>query len=191
MDTVETAQSKGTFDLLSFVKDTAYPTKDVVVYQDAEAADKYVVLVEQRLEFDKNKNTVESDKLTEEIDKLGKRIADSAITFKLRGLPPTIANEIVSKNKFEDDDASEDAVAARVRSDNELIARTIIAVTNASGESDSRVLHGDDIAVLRGYLKEGEFKKIVQGVINVNFNAAVFDRATDAGFSSGSFNLAE
>lgn len=42
---------------------------------------------------------------------------------------------------------------------------------------------------LKRYLKEGEYGKLVQGVIDVNFNASVFDQATDAGFLGGSSDM--
>lgn len=188
MDTtaIETAQAPGTFDVLSFVEATAYPTETVVVFQNADAADKYVKLVNERTELDAvekktpaQKKEVES--LTVRIDELGQTIRDSSIIFDLQGMPPGVVQEILKRHEAEEDDPN---------SDNELIAKSIKVVRNATGAVDPRTWTEDDVRKLRTHLKEGEFGKLVSAVGSVNFNAMVFDQATDAGFSGRRANVA-
>lgn len=167
---VEAAQEQGVFDVLSFVKKTAYPTKEVVVFQDVESADKYLALTEERFELDtKGQPTKEIDAQLVEV---GDKIRESSIIFHLRGMPPGIVREILDRENVGDQEK-----------DDILIAHTIVKVTNHKGDADSSVWDAEKVRVLRDFLKEGEFAKLIRGVGEVNLNAVIFDHATDAGFS--------
>jgi hypothetical protein len=183
MDTVEAAQAPETFDVLAFVEQTAYPTQRVVVFQDAKSADEYVKLVAERIELDKaGEDTAELDaKVTE----LGEKISASSIVFDLRGMPPGIVQEILKVPEGEDESLHE------LDRDNNLIAKTIIKVSNAKGAVDPSPVSAETVAKLRSFLKEGEFGKLVKAASEVNFNAMVFDQATDAGFSGRRTDVAE
>lgn len=187
MDTttaVETAQAPSTFDVLSFVEATAYPTDTVVLYADVKSAAEYVRLVNERAkeEATTKNGSFESDYQAErdaEIEKLGEKIKASSIVFDLRGMPPGIVQELIKMPEGETDSAESEQAR-----DDKLIAATIIDIKNAEGVSDNRgVYTQEDVAKLRAFLKEGEFGKLVKAVGEVNFNAMVFDQATDAGFS--------
>lgn len=189
MDTtaIETAQQPGTFDVLSFVEATAYPTETVVLFQNVDAADKYVKLINERLELEGIEKKSPADKkaiesLTVRIDELGEAIRQSSIVFDLQGMPPGVVQEILKRHETDEDDPN---------SDNELIAKSIKTVRNAAGAVDPRVWTEEDVRKLREHLKEGEFGKLVKGVGAVNFNAMVFDQATDAGFSGRRADVAE
>lgn len=190
MDTVETidaAQAATTFDVLAFIENTAYPTSEVVVFQDVKSADEYVKLINERVEYDKaGKDWDVAD--DEKIEALGVKISDSAIVFELRGMPPGIVSEILKVNTPDDEEIPADIAQER---DNELVAKTIIGAKNAKGVQDTHVWSAEDIAKLRKFLKEGEFGKLLKGVSEVNFNAMVFDQATDAGFSGRRSDVAE
>lgn len=181
MDAIKGAQAPTTFDVLSFVEGTAYPTDTVEIYTNASAAERLVRLNAERLDNDKNGVT----DLTID-DKIAECIADveaSKLTFELRGLPPGITQEIFS---VEDDTPDEEVTA---KEDN-LIASTIVRVVNASGSVDERLWKGEDVTRIRRFVKQGEFRRLATAVARVNFNAAVFDEATDAGFLGRGANLA-
>lgn len=191
-NTIAEAQAPMNFDVLSFVEHTAYPTSEVTVYQNANAATQLVAANRERLENDKIADGTgqvksmsehadsKNAELTEKIETLTQLVKDSALTFELRGMPPGLVQEIYDEKSEKTD----------VERENELIASTIVRVRAANGSVDPRVWRAEDVTKLRGFLKQGEFGKLVQGVIDVNFNAAVFDEAVDAGFLSRGSDLA-
>lgn len=177
---VDEAQAPGEFDVLAFLEDTAYPVEKVTVFRDLTAAKEYKRLVDLRGEADvEGKQNGEYD---EEIGRLGQRITDSAMIFELRGMPPGIVNELIGG----DNDTPEDAE----NKDNALVAKSIVSVTNSKGDKDSHMWTTEQVAQLRSRMIEGEFSKLIAGVASVNFNGAVFDQATDAGFSGRRTDLA-
>lgn len=188
MDTdtiVSNAQAPETFDVLAFVEGTDYPTQEVVVFQDAKSATEFVAAINKRTDMPDDE--VASDEyvaLSAKIDELGAKVKASSIIFSLRGMPPGIVAEIM---KVPEDEAEELHAEDR---DNKLIAKTIVSARSASGAVDSRLWDEAQVGKLRIFLKEGEFGKLVKGVGEVNFNAMVFDQATDAGFLSRSTDLA-
>lgn len=181
-DAITTAQAPDTFDVLSFVEHTAYPTSEVKVYTDAKGATELTRLANER----KAKELLTKEATTEldgEIAALEAAITKSALTFKLQGLPPGMVRDLYNVP----DDADNKTV---LEAENDLIAHTIIGVVNSEGVRDARVWDADGVGKLRHFLKEGEFGKLINGVVEVNFNASVFDQATDAGFLGGSSDLA-
>ena len=186
-NTIDTAQAQGTFDVLSFIEGTAYPTDEVKVYTDVISADALLKANEKRLKMDEAPEGVkeEFDKVDAEIAELTNKVQNSALTFSLRGLPPGVVQEIYG-NLAEEADPQ----LAR-EAEHKLIASTISGVTNAAGERDPRVWDAESVGKLRHFVKEGEYTRLIEGVVRVNFNASVFDQATDAGFLGGSSDVAE
>lgn len=179
MDTetvINEAQAPEAFDVLAFLEDTAYPTEKVTVFRDLTAAKEYKKLVDERLldekDLDAKDGPTERD---ERIKTLGEQITNSAMIFEFRGMPPGIVNEIIGG----ENETPEEAEAK----DNALIAKSIVAVTNSKGAVDNHLWTEEQVAQLRSRMVEGEFAKLIAGVASVNFNGAVFDQATDAGFS--------
>lgn len=186
MDTeqiIEAAQAPDAFDVLAFVEDTAYPTETVVVYKDVKSAAEYVKLNKRRFELDAAKQ--DTTEIDAKVEAVGAKLSDSAIIFELRGMPPGVVQEFLKAPANE-----EDVAAGDIERDNKLIAATIIGVSNSKGTQDSRIWQADDVAKLRKFLNEGEFSKLVGGVSSVNFNSAIMDQATDAGFSGRSSDVA-
>jgi hypothetical protein len=186
---VEAAKAPETFDILSFIEATAYPTETVTVFGAPKEATEYVRLVQERsvldaIEKKTKEDTAKIAELTQQLEPLAEVISKSAMIFTLRGMPPGIVQQIIEVPEGE-----EESVGAIDR-DNDLVAKSIIKVTNAAGVEDTRVWDKDSVAKLRFYLKEGEFGKLATGVGSVNFNAMVFDQATDAGFSGRSSDVA-
>lgn len=182
LDAITTAQAPETFDVLSFISGTAYPTETVTVYTDALSATELVNAYKARIENDTHGDSDTDDKLTAKIAELTEKVKASALTIELRGMPPGMVRDLY--------DLPEDAEEQAVReAENKLIANTIVSVKNAAGSQDSRVWDSEGVEGLRRFLKEGEFAKLSRGVVNVNFNASVFDEATDAGFLGGSADV--
>lgn len=184
---IDAAQAPGTFDVLSFIEGTSYPTSEVTLYMDVAAADRLLRANAERLKLDdgKSKDKGAYEKLDTEIAELSERVKASAMTFALRGMPPGLVQDIYGT-------VSEDAAPEDTRhAESKLVAATISGVTNAAGASDPRVWDADAVDKLRRYVKEGEYARLVEGVVQVNFNATLFDQATDAGFLGGSSDVAE
>lgn len=180
LDAITEAQAPDNFDVLSFIEGTAYPTERVTVYTAAKAATDLLALNNQRLINDKN--GVVDDKLDVQINDLTETVKKSALTFELRGMPPGLVRDIYNVS---DEDSAEQQADAEHR----LVANTITGVKNAANQSDSRVWDAEAVKALSRFLKEAEYAKLVKGVIDVNFNASVFDQATDAGFLGGSTDV--
>lgn len=178
---IEQAQTQGTFDVLSFVSGTAYPTQQVTVFTDAKSATELLERNQERLDAELKGETVTG--LDDRIAYLVDKVQESVITFSLRGMPPGIVEEIYPS------DGEEDTKVLLGR-ENALIAHTIVSAANFAGVVDTRVWDEEAVAQLRKFLKEGEFAKLSSGVAQVNFNAVVFDQATDAGFLSRGSDLA-
>lgn len=191
MDTeqvIEQAQAPAVFDVLSFLEETAYPVEKVTVFRDLTAAREYTEAVNKR-NLQDEADAEESD-LDAHIKQLGEKISSSAMIFELRGMPPGIVDKILAPGAAKDGDDPEVQVAKAQAADNELIARSIVSVTNAAGVKDSRIWNAEGVQKIREYLTEGEFSKLISGVASVNFNAAVFDQAVSAGFPRGRTDVA-
>jgi replicative DNA helicase len=183
-DAITQAQAPDVFDVLSFIEGTAYPTESVKVYTDVRSADELLKANAKRLEMDEATETQDYTEIDAKIADLTEKVRKSVIVFELRGMPPGIVQEIYNVSETTDDEAQRTA-------ENKLIASTIVSVSNIDGAKDSRLWDEDAVEKFRRFLKEGEFAKLVKGVVNVNFNAAVFDQAVDAGFLGGGSDLAE
>ena len=177
MDAITAAQAPDTFDVLSFIEATAYPTETVTVYTDAKSATALLALNEKRKTGDAWDTSND-----EEMAALTEKVKNSVLVFDLRGMPPGIVRDIYDVTEELDKDAQELAEA-------KLVASSIVRVSNVHGTVDSRVWDAEAVTKLKRFLKEAEFGKLVNGVINVNFNASVFDQATDAGFLGGSSDM--
>lgn len=160
LDTAEVQNNPGDIDVLAFLEGVEYPEREVVLFTDSKAADKYVALNRE-------------EKIDEaELDALAAKMRETSLVFSLRGLPPGVVSDVYGT-------PGDDEVLAK---ENDLIAATIYHVKNGKGV-ESPKLDSAGVAKLRRYLKEGEFSKLVKAVIEVNFDATVFDTAVDAGFS--------
>lgn len=183
MDAIAEAQSPEVFDVLSFIEDTAYPTETVVVYTAVKEAEELLKVNRERLDSEANNEKFDPAELDERIANLTEIVKGSALVFELRGMPPGIVQDTFQIKDETTDEEIRDM-------ENDLVARTIANVKNAAGKRDPRLWDREGVAKLRRFLKEGEFAKLTAGVTNVNFNAAVFDQATDAGFLGRGADLA-
>lgn len=180
MDNVETATAPTTFSVMSFIQETAYPEGVVTIYTDVVAAKELLRLNTRRAELEKT-SLEEAEKLTPQIAEMLERAEKSALTFNLRGYAPGVVQQITSKHSDEE---------AENGADYELVAKAIITVKNSEGAVDEHFWSPEEVEVLRGRLAEGQWLKLLSAVADVLFNAAVFDRAVDAGFLGGRTDVA-
>jgi hypothetical protein len=218
-ETIDTAKAPGVFSLDKFLSDTAYPEEDVTLFTNAHAVNELIKLrVDYRELEDKlaaaNKNKRDKNRtertvggetfgdsqlreamedklkaLQEQIDVLDDEVAQSALTFKLRGMPPEIVEEVTNKH-FVDPTKDYTGTPEEQERDFELIARSVVNVTNANGGVDSHAFAADDIKKIKGRVLGGEYLRLVQMVAHVNLNGALFDQAVDASFLGRRAHLA-
>lgn len=179
MNADEVTTNPGVVDVLALLEGSEYPTREVVIFTDPKAGDEYVRLVQERTKLEDaldTDNSKDQAELTYRIEALGNKLRESSLIFSLRGMAPGIVQELYKS--VTDDDAE-----AEREAEHKMIGLTITGVKNGQGAEDKRVWDAEAIGTLRRYLKEGEFGKLVKGVVEVNFDANLFDRAVDAGFS--------
>lgn len=193
MNTVETAISQDVFDVMAFIEGAAYPEEKVTVYTNVAAAVKYKKLADERLERDSHgnddaegSNAKRIEELTAAMAEQANLIRESGITFVLKGISPGRISEMSTEA------LNEEGKVDNEKFDTKVIAATVIGIENSKGVRDPRSeFSEDDIRKFRSMLKENEFAKIIDAVVKVNFDAAVFDEAVDAGFPERGTDLAE
>ena len=215
-DTVEAAKAPGVFSLDQFLAGVAYPVEEVTVFTDAFSVNELLKLRGQRAEAEgklakaeqakrsakKEQRTISGDAeptpvvdpetleaLQDDIDKLDAQVAKSALHFKLRGMPPHIV-EAVTKKHFTDPKKEYENTPEESARDYELVAKTIIGVTDVDGNTATEEITPEYVEKLKGALLSDEYGKIIRQVAHVNLNGALFDEATDASFLSGRSDVA-
>lgn len=215
-DTIEAAKAPGVFSLDKFLADVAYPEEDVTLFTDARSVNELMKLRADYKELEskvadliqqkrKGQRTVSGEETEEsrlgkelekrlvelqnEIDALDDKVAESAITFKLRGMPQHIVETITDKY-FTDKTKDYSGTPEEEGRDYELIARSIVSVTDAHGNVDVAEVTSERIKSIRGMLLANEYVRLVQHVAHVNLNGALFEQATDASFLSRRSHLA-
>lgn len=215
-ETIDAAKAPGVFSLDKFLAEVAYPEEEVTLFTDARSVNELMKLrteyrdVEGKvaeLSKDKRKGQrtvsgeqpIEATLKTElenrlvaiqtEIDALDDKVGESAITFKLRGMPQHVVEAITSKY-FTDKNKNYSGTPEEEDRDYELMARSVIQVTDANGNIDHTEMTADRIKTIRGALLENEYVRLVQHVAHVNLNGALFEQATDASFLSRRSHLA-
>lgn len=187
--TAEGLLEKGTFSLVDTIKGRTIATKDVTIATDIRAMHLRQVLEDEANSLD---TRVEGGKermevLEKEIAELEKVIAESSLTFHLKGLLPHVIEET-------EDEVDAEIKAGKVKEDDRLVrlsdaymAKHIEAVTRDSdGARDERVFEADDMATMRGYIPFEAWKKIRLAMDELTFAAAYFDASVSADFLSKS-----
>lgn len=187
MDTATTPTIEPTaenFDIFAMLEGTPLPVEEVTIFVDTAAALEYSKLVAER-QADEDKGIVEDDERSARIAELQDRLRKSALVFAVRGIAPGIVNEILAPNGETTTDVNE-----LKKRDNELIARSIVSVKNHAGATDPRIWDAEQVDKFRTLMNEGEFGRLVAKIAEVNFTAAAFDSAADAGFPRGRVDVA-
>jgi len=211
---VEDLKSVEKFDLRSALTKASYPTEEVAVYLDGHKAhelngllDEIAYLEEQAEGLSAGKNgsiadspekadvdeTLEVLKVREKA--LLKEIADSRLTFTLRGVAPTqwrlvdkeARRKIKPASKGEDD-VFEAQLERNEWVNVELLALATVKITNSAGQEDTSKLSHEDSQKLYDVLIEPEYFKLKTAVENLTFAHTLFNNVTlqDADFLSKS-----
>lgn len=211
---VEELKSEESFDLSAALRKASYPTDDVTVYLDGEKAYELDALLNEvsKLGFestahsagaiggmtdDPEKEVIDAkiDALNFEVQRIVTEIKASALTFKLRGLAPKQWRLIIEswERKIRPASKSEtDVVDAErerdTKSNAEIIAKSVVKITDASGKVSKGAVSIEQIEDLHGTLVTEEFQKLLSKAnvltfANGQFNSVI---ASDADFLSKS-----
>ena len=211
-DYVEELKSEETFDLSAALRKASYPTDDITIYLDGEKAydleDKLQELSrlghESAARSAANSGGIVDDPEKEEYDtkiaaveaevkELVKEITDSALTFKLRGLAPKqwrlIAKSWERKIRPETKAEIDVLEADRERDDKtnaEILAKSIVSVTDAQGRVSKGAHTLEQIEELHDTVISEEFSKLLTLANRLTFANGQFNSviASDAAFLS-------
>lgn len=188
---LENALQKGTFNVLDAVKGRGYPTDKVTLYTafDAEYEARNIEAKLKALEGKKatKEVTAQRTELQSSLDACLQRIKDSALTFHLRGVAPSVQEAIYAEaDAHLADENNEDITTDEQRNEfvnNAVIAAHIVKVVNAHGDEDLSEWTGEKVGALREILPDGEMLKLLQKVAELSFEAAAFDKVVGPDFS--------
>lgn len=214
---IDDAKAPGVFSLDKFLADVAYPEEEVTLFTDAYSVNELIKLRAKRDELishAENLNNAPDDgprtiagndegpvsklkkelfetqaELEKKIDELDDKVASSAITFHLRGMPQRIVEEITKKH-FLDPSKDYSGTPEEEARDLELIAHSIVKVVDANGNEDTTPMTVERVIAVRGAVLPDEYLRLIKYVAHVNLNGALFEAATDASFLSRRADLA-
>lgn len=210
---VEELKSEESFDLSAALKGVSYPTDDVTIFLDGEAAHEYNETLNEiaELGFESSKwaaaevggitDAPEKEELDaqiaelEELNKeLLKRLAASRLTFTIRGAATKQWKLIIKSwkrkgNKLDEAVAENEEERQQWVSDKidcELLAKTIVKTTNAKGQVNKGAVSLEWAEELKGAILESEWAKLQEAVSNLTFANGLFQQAiaSDADFLS-------
>jgi hypothetical protein len=178
---VKEAQAKGVFNLSEVIKGRGFPTKDVTIYLDAEAAFDLAQINEELnsyLDVDYQKELEAKAKV------LADKILKSALTFTMRGVSQKIVDKVMAEanEKYPRDDANgnnPEWVKFYVSS---LVAQNIIRVTDAEGNIDEHLFTVEEMYALREDLTRDAWDVLADTMQKLTLASGYFEQLTDAGF---------
>lgn len=188
---LENALQKGTFNVLDAVKGRGYPTDKVTLYTafDAEYEARSIEAKLKALEGKKATKEVAAQRaeLQSSLDACLQRIKDSALTFHLRGIAPSVQEAIYAEaDAHLADENNEDVKTDEDRNrfaNDAVIAAHIVKVVNAEGAEDGEAWTREKVEALHDLLPEGEMLKLLHKVAELSFEAAAFDKVVGPDFS--------
>lgn len=188
---VETATSEDSFDAFAFFSNAALPEDTVTVYADAATAYKLAELArkaEQQKELDEAEGTSLTDDVEyidpDDVAALKEKLNTSAINFNLRAIAPA-AREAIEKHARATHPYTEGGENTEYNEafNANLIADTIVSVTNAKGVADKNKWDAARVLAWGKIAQPSEFDKLFTGVFRVNYIGDAIDRAVNADFS--------
>jgi hypothetical protein len=209
----EEMKAEGTFDLASALKGTSYPTDDASIFLDGESAHALNMALNEIAELgfrsagltaEKN-GGITDDPEKEEIDaqiaeleaeqrELIAAVSESRLTFKLRGVAPKAWKLIIkSWNRKSKAEAKEHGMDEEERVDwandkinAELIAKSIVSITDAKGNVQKGAVKIETVEDLQGSVLQSEFAKLLDTANSLTFANGLFANAiaADADFLS-------
>lgn len=188
---VAAATSEDTFDALAFFSGAALPEATVTVYADAQSAYRLAELDRKQREqaLAEEEDGIGITDAVEYIDpdeiaELTTKLKASAINFKLRGLAPVVRDAIERKARASNPytEGADNTEYAEDFNGN-LIANTIVSVSNAKGTVDKNKWDAARVLAWGQVAQPSEFDKLFTGVYRVNYIGDAIDRAVSADFS--------
>lgn len=188
---LENALQKGTFNVLDAVKGRGYPTDKVTLYT-AFDAEYEARSIEAKLEALSGKKatkevTAQRTELQSSLDACLQRIKDSALTFHLRGVSPSVHEALAREGDAHlANEENESITTDEQRNEfvnNAVIAAHIVKVVNAEGAEDTEEWTGEKVAQIREIIPDGEMLKLLTKVAELSFEAAAFDKVVGPDFS--------
>lgn len=195
---VQSAKTPEKFNLLETIQGTAYPEEKAVVFTNVSAVYRLINVREElnnfRLANEDNRSMVgeyddqaEFERLEAEEQAAREAVRDSALTFYVKGLSPSLVDAVAkekrakAKEKYEGA-SPEDREAGLIKDiENALLAQATRKVVNAQGAVNDEITL-ETIEQIRNILPDTEFDKIRMALNNVQFKAVLFDEEIDAGF---------
>jgi hypothetical protein len=190
---VTDATAEDSFDALAFFSGAALPEDIVTLYADAGAAYEIAKFKEEEKEREA-RNAAEGLGLTDDdaydntdedhLNELYTRLRASAVKFHLKGLPPKVL-EVMDKHIKATHPYKEGAENAEYNEvfNAELIAKTIVSVTNLAGKVDPNPWTPARVQEFAVTAEPSEFHKLFVGVFKVNYIGNAIDAAVTADFS--------
>jgi len=184
LEMVKDAQKQSTFNLAEVIKGRGYPTKDVTVYTDAEAAFELIEIEDQMNEM--TEAGEEYKKLESRANELATRVQKSKLTFHMRGIGQgeveritEKADQLYKKPKSDDEEYGSDWFKFYVTS---LVASNVVRVTDADGNVDESHYEYEDMLTVRNNLPGDSWGLLVSTMQKLTLATGYFKGLTDAGF---------
>lgn len=181
LEMVKEAQKPSTFNLAEVIKGRGYPSKDVTVYTDAEAAFELIEIEDQM-----NQLTEVDKELEAKAEELAERVQKSQLVFHMRGVGQgeverinDKADQLYKKPDLKEEDYSSDWFKYYITA---LVASNIVRVTDADGNVDESHFEYDDLVEVRNNLPADSWGLLVSTMQKLTLASGYFKGLTDAGF---------
>lgn len=181
LEMVKEAQKPSTFNLAEVIKERGYPSKEVTIYTDAEAA---FDLVE--IEDKMNELKEPDEELEKQAEALAERVQASKLTFVMRGVGQGVVERIVEKadKLYKKPDSDEDEYATDwfkyyITS---LVASNVVKVIDADGNVDESHFEYEEMLEIRNNLPSDSWGLLVSTMQKLTLATGYFKGLTDAGF---------
>lgn len=177
------AQSPKVFNLSDLIKGRSYPLKDVDIYLDDQAAMELYDIASQ-LEYITDPE--EAKPLEDRAEELKTKIAESKLTFRMRGVSQEAIEVVLEKTNAQyglkkGDDGTGNPEWLRDYISN-LISMNIMYVIAPDGSEDHTPFNYERTEELRKNLPASEWSKLVETMHKLTLAGGYFEQITDAGF---------
>jgi hypothetical protein len=181
---VKEAQKPSTFNLAEVIKERGYPSKEVTIYTDAEAA---FSLVE--IEDKMNELKEPDEELEKQAQELAERVQASKLTFVMRGVSQGVvgvverivekADKLYKKPEGDEDEYATDWFKYYITS---LVASNVVKVIDSNGNVDESHFEYEEMLEIRNSLPSDSWGLLVSTMQKLTLATGYFKGLTDAGF---------
>jgi len=185
IEMVKDAQKQEKFSLTEAIKGRGYPSKEVTIYTDAEAAFELVELEDQMKNLGVDQNDKYSE-LEEKAQELSERVRNSKLVFTMRGVGQGVveqitadANKTYGKPTGDGEGAGDDWFRFYATS---LVAENVVKVVDAEGKIDDHKFTYEDMLEVRNNIPSDAWSILVATMQKLTLASGYFKGLTDAGF---------